>query len=339
MPRNSSRVLAEAIVSGEITDSNVISAIFDVSNAGDYCCSCAHCDEWAHSEDICYVDGDEAWCESCRDSDSYYWESDSEYHSEPEPEDEDDSGIPDYHDTEVVISAAILADPTVLGVELETYQPDCETAGEYFSELRSRTDCAFKFERDGSLDSQHGVELVFAPMPLAAIVADDGEWQKLLAFCKSQHAKAWDAGDGYGMHVSINGGKLSPAHRARIVRFFNSQVSLCERLAGRKESRWAKYSCKAKLSDESLPTDKYQAAANRGERIEVRIFRATLNFASFCRNCEFVDSVRVFCESCGFNRLSEVDFLNWLKKPENRAQYPQLSAEFWPARARKGAAA
>lgn len=310
------------------------------SCADEHSCSCDRCGDRVPSDDTSDIDGD-CWCEHCRDNHSYYWESDGENHSEPEPEEEEDEyGIPDYHDTEVSIESERLSRVDVLGIEVETYQTEIEDAAEFFRRTRDKWNDAFKYERDGSLDSSHGVEIVAQPYSLAEIRGESSSpWSKVVAWCKSHGAKSWDAGKGYGMHISINGAALQKCHRARIVRFFNDNKDLCEMLAGRNESHWAKYSTKSKLSAESKETDKYQAAANRGPRIEVRIFRGTLNWTRFVRNCEFVDAVRVYTESsgCSDRALSADAFLAWMALPQNRTSYPLLAAELGTSKKRKSA--
>ena len=105
MPRNN-HSLVRAVASALI-DNDSIQSVSDqlfqlLDELGDYVCTCEHCDELCSSDDTSCVD-DCTWCRSCVDSDAYYWESDREYHSEPDAEETDDCGIPAYHDTEIEI--------------------------------------------------------------------------------------------------------------------------------------------------------------------------------------------------------------------------------------------
>ena len=254
MSRNSDmRAIAEAVISddcGSVRDE--IRSVLDLS---DYICTCDRCGDEVMTDDTRPVDG-EYWCESCRDNHAYYWESDDEYHSEPEPEDEDDC-IPDYHDTDLAIPDECLEKNNVLGIELETYQRDCEAAADFLGEIRRKSGDQLKFERDGSLDDENGVEIVCRPYTLQEIRDGIAPWKSILEWCRENRGKAWDAGDNYGTHISLNGAAMTKLHRSKVVRFFNSQKSLCEKVAGRTENRWSKYQTKGKLSEEHKPTEKY----------------------------------------------------------------------------------
>ena len=338
MPRNNLQLIADDIIDGSITGSVAGAILSELDSLCDYICTCESCSEYCAPDDARSVD-DETWCQGCVENSAYYWESDGEYHSESEPEDEtDEHGIPDYHDTEIEIEPARLTRADVMGIEIETYQTRIDDAAEYLAGVREEWTDAVKYERDGSLDDTYGVEIAAQPYSLAEIRSTgDSPWKSVIDWSRTHGGKSWDAGQGYGIHISLNGKMLNQCHRARIVRFFNDNKSLCESLAGRPESRWAKYITKDKLSAESKGTDKYQAAANRGDRIEVRIFRGTLNWDRFVRNAEFVDAVRIYTESCGCSdrALSADAFRAWMTRPENRTAYPLLATELGTSKKRQ----
>jgi hypothetical protein len=279
-----------------------------------------------NQEDGNECDG-EMWCNYCIHS-AYYWESDGAYHTDPEPEPEDEPardsyGIPGYHETELDVYNNCT---DILGIELETYQNDLSGIARYMED--NCVHLGWKYERDGSLDDTYGVELVAIPYTLAD-VKDEAKcpWLRLLRWSRNNGGISWNAGLQYGMHISLNGRAMSRGHRARIVRFFNDNPSLCITIAAR-NSDYARYDTAAvRLSRSYRETDKYCAAANRQGRIEVRIFRGSLNETRFVRNCEFVDAVRVYCQDCGntTQALSSDSFKAWMQRPENRATYPLLA--------------
>jgi hypothetical protein len=126
------------------------------------------------------------------------------------------------------------------------------------------------------------------------------------------------------MHVSINAAKMSELHCAKFIRMVNDNRAECERIAGRSETSWAKYTPASKLANDRKENGKYLAAARRSRsRIEVRIFRASLNKTRILRNCEFVDALRVFTESVSFRSLNFDTFRAWLSLPE-QSGYPAL---------------
>ena len=65
--------------------------------------------------------------------------------------------------------------------------------------------------------------------------------------------------------------------------------------------------------------------AVRGSKFEV--FRASLNWDRFIRNCEFVDAIRVYTQFSGMSdiALSAESFKGWLAQTANRKAYPLLA--------------
>ncbi len=317
--------IADAIVSDSRID--VGDVLESLPAINELIFNCARCESWSFFDDGTNVD-DSHWCESCTQEHAHHWESDGAFHDEPEPVDDDDCddyGIPEYHVSNLRIPAGILARPDVLGIELETYWRDVNHAAGYLSQLRTQLRESLKFERDSSIDERHGIEIVCSPWRLADIRAGLAPWKGILETARRQSARAWDAGDSYGMHVSLNGSIITEAYRARIVRFINSNRTLCESFARRPQNRWAEYRPKDKLSAEARASESshYDAAhLHDNGRIEIRIFRASLQWESFVRACEFCDAVRVYCADCGFNGLTAAGFTRWLAAPSSRATWP-----------------
>ena len=299
---------------------------------------CERCSSYDHDDNSRCVD-DESWCESCADSHAHYWESDSEYHSEPEPEPEDTDreGIEGYHDTdrEELFSAVDFDDPALLGIEIETY---CQSPSSDISEARRASrgqSPAWAAEDDGSLDDAHGVELVFAPVPLSEVSESYDSKTGLFAVIgalRESGAIAWDAGKQYGMHISVNAGQMTSLHCAKFIRMIHDNRAECERIAGRTErdtarsrgDNWAAYRNLGSLPHFGKETGKYHAAARRSKnRIEVRIFRASLNQERILRNCEFVDSIRVYTQDASYAALNFTAFRAWLALP-SQSRYAAL---------------
>lgn len=284
--------------------------------------------------DMYYEEGDlienssQVWCEDCVTNSAFAW-SDGELHNSPPVPGEEDPGrgIPRYHSLKILINRSRLHRPDVLGIELETYQANVNQAAEFFKKIRQKTKKGFKYERDGSLDGNYGVEVAAQPYSLQEIKDGSAPWKEVLDWSLSNDGRGWDAGDGYGMHISLNGNAIHPLHRARIVRFINDNKSLCCSIAGREESSYARYGKMRSLTEEFKRAEKYFAAAIRPPRIEVRIFRSTLNWNRFLSNCEFVDAVRVYTSESGFDNkmLSGEPFKDWMLRPENLAYYENLA--------------
>lgn len=296
---------------------------------------CAHCDE-RFSDDATYIimDGElccPRWCKSCfddhgrscscgcrsahEDNDNWEWLSDTEeyvwgprhetYHCEAsgdtysspcdcnhccDDNDDDSCDVPAYHS-----QARHKCRDSVerFGVELETF---CADAYEVYAKLPT----GFIGERDGSLCSTHGLEIVGPPLTLADY--PNSAWKNIVKL----PSRAWDAGRGYGMHVSANRASfLDDGHVHRFACLIHDNKNFCERIAGRKENDWARYHPRLTLENDS----KYSAVNVQSHRCEVRIFRATLKWSTFLKNVEFVAA----CQR--FTRHSEPllsNFLDWL---------------------------
>lgn len=295
---------------------------------------CERCGCWATS--TITVDDSEEWCESCADSHAYRWDN-GEHHSEPEPS----CDIPDYHDGDRNdLNDGIDWDrPDLLGVEIETY---CQDPEDDRDAALAVGECLG--EKDSSLDDKHGVEFIFRATTLDDIHAAQADGSRagsgILAVArvlKRRGAIAWDAGSGYGMHVSINAGAMTELHCAKFCRFINDNRPECETIAGRTENRWAHYTPNSIVGTTKDRT-KYVAAARRDDdRIEVRIFRSSLNPERIVRNCEFVDSVRVFTESASYGQLTFDRYRDWLAMP-SQSRYAALRRFYGIVKTRNSAA-
>ncbi len=283
----------ESLALGRNTDDNTV-----CESCADNYFYCDGCNTTCHQNEY----GEDGCCESCsrRDSDDI-----PEYHSEARP----------WRNRTIPALA--------LGVELECYSANRADVAEI------ATDCGMIAEQDGSLDDTCGIEIVGSPMKMSEYGASNCPWK---SFLSQARVKAWDAGTGYGMHVSLNTAGMLAMDVAKFILFIHSNKSLCETIAGRSESSWAEYkdkNLKSMTQDirAGRESQKYEAAAIRSKtRVEVRIFRATAKFESFLKNVQFVDAVRAFTQSASPHSLTEKAFLAWLA---GRLDYRELRAFLW----------
>lgn len=283
---------------------------------------CARCDDWRSMHDNRYniniSDGYYAhWCGGCTGSFSFSW-SDGTRRTYREP------SIERYHNTNrnVLYEGVDFNAEDLLGIELETF-----IRGSSTQILDVATSAANKFhvaaERDGSLDHVHGVEFIFRPIEFSALNKEN-EVRSAVEYLAANKTLAWDAGTGYGMHISINASKMNDLHVGKFCTFINKHRDLGERIGGRVAGNYHRF-CEAQIKDFRNTTEKYLAASRRSEsRVEVRLFRATLHWPRILRNCEFVDSVRVFTSDTSMRELSVDNYLRWLAKNNNAKKYRHL---------------
>jgi hypothetical protein len=283
---------------------------------------CQHSGHWFCNENFTCVgvEGDSV-CLEYNEGEIHYWESDGEYHWDYEPEeedDDDDDGVSDYHGSPKPWRNASYKG-LVFGCELELYATaDRVDVGQIAN------DCGLFAERDGSLDGEHGIEVIGSPMSLAETQDKDGPWLKFLAAVQGK-AKGWNAGTGYGLHVSVNRDGMSHYLTGKLLVFIHGNQSLCEGIAGRSANQWQKYVCKNVKDGKATSGEKYEALAIRSRsRLECRIFRSTLKPEGFLRGVEFVAASVEFCRDASAIALTESAFLEWLKLPENCGAYPNL---------------
>ena len=280
----------------------------------EYCDSyfcCDTCDRYLHNDAY----GSDGHCESCEQSDP----------------DTDDYGVPDYHDqARPWDDNPPRKNAALFGIELEVLVKNENDVSSVYERI---VDHGFIGERDGSLHPVRGIEIVGEPLTFEK---NKSKWLPLLGHLRGV-ANGWDAGVGYGMHVSVNRPALSKMHQGKLLVFIHNSKTLCETVAGRKESHWAQYHSNKKVSDAEKETDeKYQAITLRGyKRMEVRIFRSTISTDGFMRNLEFVAAAVEFTRVTGVRSLDESTFRAWMNKPSQRKAYKSLYRTLEPEKARE----
>jgi len=226
--------------------------------------------------------------------------------------------IPDYHSQQRPWRN-FSSSAQLFGVELEI----CAKSESNCAEIREIAEGAgMLVERDGSLDGDRGVEIVGSPMSLEDNLR---AWVSLAAQLR-RLASGWDAGSGYGMHISINRLAMSRLHQGKLLVFVNNSKALCEKVAGRKETSWAQYHRKIVKQGMDDSSGKYEALALRSyKRMECRIFRSTLAEKGIRRNLEFVGAAVEFCKLASLRMLENSGaFFEWLDQPAQSKRFEHL---------------
>lgn len=267
-------------------------------------------------------------CLEANECDLYYWDSDGNYHNEPEEDEEEsrDCGRSGYHsDSNARKRWSNIGNNSknadVFGVELEMKANDQSDLEDICSRAMG---CGFLAEYDGSLDEALGVEIVAPPIPLAKF--RKGVWSEFMDGIR-RLGTGWDAGTGYGIHISITRSTLSKVQQGKFVRFFADNKAFCEAIAGRKETSYARYQRQSWKVGVFGETEKYLAASIRPHnRIEVRIFRSTLKFPSFLKNVQFVAALVEFVRQSSLSRNTAVEFVKFASHKSRRNRFRELLA-------------
>lgn len=277
---------------------------------------------------------DQDVCREWNDGHIWYWDCDGEYHNEPEPygdEDEDNCGTSDcgrsgYHSDRATRNQWASSTPRnadVFGVELEMKANDDSDLEDICARAAGS---GFISEYDGSLDETLGVEIVAPPIPLAKF--RKGVWGEFMDGIR-RLGTGWDAGTGYGIHISINRTTLTPLQQSRFLRFFPQNKAFCEAIAGRKANNWCRYEMPSWNVGKQSDTDKYLAASIRSRsRIEVRIFRSTLRFSRFLKNVQFVAALVEFVRNTSLRHNTAEEFVKFVSHKSRRNSYRELLAFF-----------
>jgi len=226
--------------------------------------------------------------------------------------------IPDYH-SQARPWRNFSSSAPLFGVELEI----CAKSESNCAEIREIAENAgMLVERDGSLDGDRGLEIVGSPMSLdenlRAWVALASQLRRL--------ASGWDAGSGYGMHISINRLAMTRLHQGKLLCFINNSRELCEKVAGRKQTSWAQFHRKIVRQGMDDTSGKYEALALRSyKRMECRIFRSTLAEKGIRRNLEFVAAAVEFSKIASLRLLESTGaFFEWLDLPSQSKRFENI---------------
>jgi hypothetical protein len=313
---------------------------------------CNDCDELidANHDDYSYAYDDYVICPTCRE-DSYSWSdsrdcyiSNDDY--ENEESDWDSEYINDYHSSElghIPTSFDKRKTKVYLGMELEVEVTDRDRSGKA-QELRSAIqgyrssidDCYYDYcelEHDGSLS--YGFEIVTAYTGLDV-------HRDQLKFFKNRWSgvKSHDTST-CGLHVHICKSDMTMYHASKLILFINDPDNhrLIKAIARRDESGYAKIKNKAedkrwithaKQYDNPLNhlnEDRYEALNFKNPKtIEFRLFKGTLKYETIISCLEFTYASWFFARDMGATDLTIPKFLEFICRPENKADTVYLRA-------------
>ena len=279
---------AAALIAEIIPTEDIIQAIRDSFDDDIPVCTCDRCDETVLSDCTHMIDDCDTWCDECTNIAAYYWEDDGEYHSEPEPDiDEDTFGR--YHS-----NSRNPANPGDIGIEVELQFHD--DASEVCEHAR---DSNIMLEEDASLNYSNSGEAITHPFK------PDRDGLKKLGglteFLDAVRASAW-SNTGYGIHVNVDRRGLSRFTLARVERFMSRNVHDVYRVAGRVASQWSPVLNRS-TRDLGTVTQKYAAMRIASDRIEFRLFQSNAK-ATGVRSCvRFSLDLIDYCRDAGWDGL------------------------------------
>jgi hypothetical protein len=285
------RELADAVVREDASD--MIAWLLEHMSGEIEVCRCERCESLVHSEDTRWIDDCQSWCESCTECAAYYWESDDEYHSEPEPHDDEDS-YSGYHS-----STRARAQRGQIGVEVELKFHD-----EPREVNEAANDAGLYVEEDASLGESNSAEVITDPF------TPDRKGLKTLGglteFLDAVRASGWSK-SGYGIHVNIDRRGLSRYDLARVERFLFRNPDDVFRVAGRANCHWSQIQNR-RTRELGLRTEKYSALRIADDRIEFRLFQSNAK-ADGVRHCvRFSLDLIDYCRRSGWSRLDWSSF-------------------------------
>lgn len=310
-----------------------------------YACKCSDCGEYYDLNHVSMYSHENTLeiCEYC--SDNYYMGDDGILYDEPPQEREEDydsinprkSLWDNSKDDWTINPIRKHKRDLFLGVEIETEIQNDSILDDLFTDSINLDD-NFDFEdlesgrvnyclkSDGSLGNS-GVEIVFhhdRPKNIKRNIEN--------FFTKNKKGiRAWDKGEGYGIHIHLEKKNLSLLTQERILQFFLTEYNedFIKFIARRKpNSYWSfRYdesseTCKIKKSKILLENcQKYRAIYANRKTLEFRIFRSTTKFSSIMVYLEFVLCLAHYCK-----RSESQDYHEFLKFVEKKSKvFPHLS--------------
>jgi hypothetical protein len=249
--------------------------------------------------------------------DLYYWESDGEYHGEPEEEDEEEEEEDEDEDDCDMDAACINSysyrpsmnfyklsneneNAPFFGIELEVERKNNNGLKHKYMAGLIRHDHWY-FKTDGSLTD--GFEIVTHPMTFNYIKQSEKTFTDSMRLLVENGYNSYDANT-CGMHIHISKANFTTWHLYRFLKFFVENKEFIVSISQRKMEKLKKW---ANIEDDNDTSLIYKAKKKDGnsERyvainlqnkatIEIRIFRGTLNINSFMKNIEFADALFMY---------------------------------------------
>ena len=299
---------------------------------------CPSCDEVRDEDDY---DGDYDCCSSCADSrrdeeEEYYEDEDYSYEHErycynyTYPVHENLNVR--YREDETIDDNLFSTKDLLYGVELEVMARN-SMPEDYPDTLHDYNGDWFKCKKDGSLDEGNGgFEICTAPSTFKFLkdrftqMFNSDYWTDENG---STYVKGWNTTCA-GLHIHINKKALSPLEVGKLLVFVNDKKNarFIEDIAGRNMNRWCKSETK-KISDGQYQSDDRYEAVNTvpSKTVELRIFKSNVSEHGFMRALEFTDGMIRYLKQSSMREqsLNYKSFISYIKKPENRSEYPN----FW----------
>lgn len=232
------------------------------------------------------------------------------------------------------------------GVELEVEYARCDDPASVLEPLMSARAERMILKSDGSLT--HGVEIVTSPHSLARWQQDSAEWAVMLNTLAGAGMRSYDPGT-CGMHVHVSRAAFTPTQAYCVQGFVLTHEPLMGVIAQRQSNRYSTFAssatknemlakarlCSRRTSNNCGPRG---ITASHGSRYEVvnigtkptlefRMFRGTLNHASFYKNIEAVAAIIEFAKTRGVvnaRRQAGSQFVAFVYA--NHRTYPHLHA-------------
>lgn len=238
------------------------------------------------------VNGDIAYID-----DVYYWESDGEYHYEPE----EIKYVRDYHEGNRVTHYVNFTDTPKMRIGFEVEKEDtsvkeCINIDDF--------ECSFphwRKERDGSLNDESGFELVSPAIELnSAKVAD---YLNSLPNTLKKHINA-NYSKSCGGHINVSDESLTGAELYEQIQGYTPLFHAL--YYGRIENTY----CAGKpIEDMKLSCEKYQSIAVHSNRIEYRIVSAVKNIENLIWRTKLIELVmnnRTSCPRKAFYNIHKI---------------------------------
>ena len=296
---------------------------------------CPSCDEVRDEDDY---DGEYDCCSSCADSrrEDEDYDEDCSYEHErycynyTYPVHENLNVR--YREDETIDDNLHTTKDLIYGVELEVMARN-SMPDDYPDTLHDYNGDWFKCKKDGSLDEGNGgFEICTAPSTFKFLkdrftqMFNSDYWTDENG---STYVKGWNTTCA-GLHIHINKKALTPLEVGKLLVFVNDKKNarFIEDIAGRNMNRWCKSKTK-KIADGQYQSDDRYEAVNTvpSKTVELRIFKSNVSEHGFMRALEFTDGMIRYLKQSSMREqsLSYKSFISYIKKPENRSEYPN----FW----------
>ena len=237
-----------------------------------------------------------------------------------------------YREDETIDTDLDTSKDLLYGVELEVMARN-SMPDDYPDTLHDYNGDWFKCKKDGSLDEGNGgFEICTAPSTFKFLkdrftqMFNSDYWTDENG---STYVKGWNTSCA-GLHIHINKKALTPLEVGKLLVFVNDKKNtrFIEDIAGRNMNRWCKSETK-KISDGIYRSDDRYEAVNTvpSKTVELRIFKSNVSEHGFLRALEFTDGMIRYLKQSSMREqsLSYKSFISFIKKPENRSEYPN----FW----------